>query len=381
MGVFIYRSAAGAPGANNWTGLKVKWIHNGALTVGGDCINISGFAIEMVYVPQGGYYLGDGSTTNIAGQFRDGAINIPLRVTSANSVVTLGGTASGNLANNNALGMSSADDFNNTTTKTLPATYPNGFNSFYCMKYEVMCKQFADFLNNLTPTQAAAHVGTAPDIGNWLTGSWPNYAAKSTHTYRVSNFLSWSDLAAFLAWSGLRPMTELEFEKASRGTSTPLTDEYAWGNTNIFDATAYAGSGTSETLTPTNANCSFANTGDNQIRAGVFAAMAATPGPATRQQSGATYWGIMEMSGSEWERVITIGHPNGRAFTGATGKGDLNAAGDAVIANWPNNLTTGIVFRGGSWSNGSTAVRTSDRKEGGSVNVNRVNDFGGRGVR
>jgi hypothetical protein len=89
----------------------------------------------------------------------------------------------------------------------------------------------------------------------------------------------------------------------------------------------------------------------------------------------------MEMSGSEWERVITIGHPNGRAFTGATGKGDLNAAGDAVIANWPNNLTTGIVFRGGSWSNGSTAVRTSDRKEGGSVNVNRVNDFGGRGVR
>jgi hypothetical protein len=382
VGVFIYRSAAGTPGSNNWTGLKVKWIHKGALTVGGDCINISGFGIEMVYVPQGAFYLGDGSTNSVNGQFRDGAVNAPIKVTSANSIVTLGGTAAGNLANNNGIGLNTAEDFNNTTTKTLPATYPNGFNSFYCMKYELMCKQYADFLNNLTLAQALANVGGAgTDMGTWLSGSWPNYTPKSSHTYRVANWLTWNNLAAFLAWSGLRPMTELEFEKACRGSATPMANEYAWGNYNIFDASGYTGSGATETLIPTNANCSYNNNGENQIRPGVFAAMAATPGPATRQQSGATYWGIMEMSGSQWERTIAIGHPNGRAFTGALGKGDLTAAGDPVVANWPNSAATGINFRGGTWFNSSNMARLSDRAAAADFVSIRQADYGGRGVR
>jgi formylglycine-generating enzyme required for sulfatase activity len=381
VGVFIYRSASGTPGTNTWTGLKVKWIHGGTLTVGGDCINISGFAIEMVYVSQGAFSLGDGSTTGVTGQFRDGAANVPLRVTGVNSVVTLGGTTAGNLANNNASGMGTADDFNNTTTKTLPATFPNGFKSFYCMKYEVMSKQYAGFLNNLTSTQATAHSGAGGDIGTWLTGSWPNYTLIAAYTYRVANYLSWSDLTAFLAWAGLRPMTELEYEKAARGTALPFANEYAWGNTNIFDATGYVSSGISETLTPPNANCSYNNTGDIQIRPGVFAAMAATPGPATRQQSGATYWGIMEMSGSQWERTIGIGHPNGRAFTGTLGSGVLTAAGDAVVTDWPNNLAVGTGHRGGSWSNLPANSRISDRTFTANVISNRPQDFGGRGVR
>jgi hypothetical protein len=278
--------------------------------------------------------------------------------------------------------MNPADDFNNTTTKTLPAVFPNGFSSFYCMKYEAMCKQYADFLNNLTLPQANAHSGAATDIGNWLTGNWPNYSPKTANTYRVANYLSWADLAAFLAWSGLRPMTELEFEKAGRGTATPITDEYVWGNTNLFNATGYSGSGATETLTPTNANCAFGNGAVNTTRPGVFAAMAATPGPATRQQSGATYWGIMEMSGSEWEMGISVGHPNGRTFTGALGAGVLSATGDAIVANWPNTAAQGICYRGGTWfNNTSSNLRVSDRINADMVNATRNSDFGGRGVR
>ena len=34
--------------------------------------------------------------------------------------------------------------------------------------------------------------------------------------------ISWSDMSAYLDWSGLRPMTELEYEKACRGRSCLL---------------------------------------------------------------------------------------------------------------------------------------------------------------
>ena len=43
------------------------------------------------------------------------------------------------------------------------------------------------------------------------------------------NFLSWMDLAAYLDWAALRPMTELEFEKICRGPNPPIAGEYVWG--------------------------------------------------------------------------------------------------------------------------------------------------------
>jgi hypothetical protein len=42
-------------------------------------------------------------------------------------------------------------------------------------------------------------------------------------------------MAAFADWSGLRPMSELEYEKACRGYNTPaVPNEYAWGNAKLF---------------------------------------------------------------------------------------------------------------------------------------------------
>ena len=47
------------------------------------------------------------------------------------------------------------------------------------------------------------------------------------------NNLSWADLAAYLDWAALRPMTELEFEKVCRGTMPRVAGEYPWGDTTI----------------------------------------------------------------------------------------------------------------------------------------------------
>ena len=52
------------------------------------------------------------------------------------------------------------------------------------------------------------------------------------------NFLNWADGAAYADWAGLRPMTELEYVKASRGTRSPVVNEYAWSTTNLH-ASAY----------------------------------------------------------------------------------------------------------------------------------------------
>jgi hypothetical protein len=45
------------------------------------------------------------------------------------------------------------------------------------------------------------------------------------------SYVSISDMLAYLDWSGLRPMTELEFEKLCRGAYIPpIAGEYAWGS-------------------------------------------------------------------------------------------------------------------------------------------------------
>src|SRR5690606_15837112 len=64
------------------------------------------------------------------------------------------------------------------------------------------------------------------------------------------NYLNWADFLSYLDWAALRPMTELEFEKASRGPLAAVTDEYAWGGTGIITTTSstITGGGTENEL-------------------------------------------------------------------------------------------------------------------------------------
>jgi formylglycine-generating enzyme required for sulfatase activity len=156
---------------------------------------------------------------------------------------------------------------------------------------------------------------------------------------------------------------------------TPVADEYAWGNTTIIATTTIENDGTG-TDTATGGNCNYdACSPDGPYRAGIFAVNG-----ATRAAAGASYWGIMELSGNVWELTVTVGNTTGRLFDGLHGNGALTAAGEADVSTWPAPSTaTGAGFRGGDWANPSVHARASGRNNAASVHAARY--YGGRGVR
>jgi formylglycine-generating enzyme required for sulfatase activity len=410
-GIFIHRSANGN-GNVSLTGTQLRWNYGTDGVNDGDLVEVKVFAIEMVYIPQGSFNVGDGSTDTV-GQFSQGNTAAPFLI-SSEAALTLGGAPLTNLGNRNAIGMgfNNADDFTFTTTQTLPAVFPKGYNDFYCMKYEISQGQYTEFLNTLTRTQqqtrVASNISTdlitnifvmsnaatvqfrnvivCPASGN---GTTAPIVFSCTRPDRACNYLNGSDGCAYMDWAGLRPMTELEFEKVCRGPLTSIADEYAWGTTNITAATTISGTenGT-ETITNSNANCNYNNIffsgGDGSshgpLRCGIFAKNA-----TTREQSGASYYGVMEMSGSLLERPVRVGNSAGRLFDGQHGNGILNALGNADVSNWPPGLVSGNNIgsyqRGGYFGSSSVTlvrVRVSDRGETGS---SRQPPSGFRGVR
>jgi hypothetical protein len=100
---------------------------------------------------------------------------------------------------------------------------------------------------------------------------------------------------------------------------------------------------------------SFVQGSRGPLRAGIFATAT-----SSRAASGASYWGIMEMSGNLAEGVVGVGTSSGRTFTGLHGDGTLSAAGEANVANWPRG--SGLFLRGGwydsDWSYPMIADRT-----------------------
>ena len=217
----------------------------------------------------------------------------------------------------------------------IPEAFPKGTESFYIMKFELMQGQYARFLNALP---RAARAARAPlelqgeEAGTWSIGeSVGRFAASAPD--RPCNFVTWDDTCAFADWMGLRPMTELEFEKASRGPKRPVAGDFPWGTNSSEGVERIVLPGRDLAVQLQNA--------------------AQLLDDSSRVALGASYYRVMDLSGSLWERVITLGHPAGRAFQGSLGDGRLDPAGTATNPDWPRldedgRNAFGIGFRGGA---------------------------------
>jgi formylglycine-generating enzyme required for sulfatase activity len=404
-GVFIHRSADMAQATVTYTGVQLRWKYGTDGLADNDLVEVRVYGIEMVYVPQGSFYVGSGGTE--AGAFYTYPTTTNAYQITSEAAITVG-TTSGNLYYPNT-------GVPGDRSGPIPAAFPKGYNAFYCMKYEISQEQYVAFLNTLTRDQQDTRTATSLPTGT--TSVTNRYVMSNTSTIAnrngircdatihssnpitfycdldgdgtgdesndgqdiACNWTNVADLSAYLDWAALRPITELEFEKACRGTLSPVANEYAWGNTSITQATGISNSGL-ENEVPSNgaANASYGNHASVQgpMRGGSFG-----QGVNTRVATGSSYYGIMELSGSNWERPITIGNNTGRNFTGLHGNGVIDAAGDANTSNWPTSNAIGVGFRGGYWEHVSAVTRISDRNNAADVYSIRTNHYGHRGVR
>jgi formylglycine-generating enzyme required for sulfatase activity len=376
-GAFIYRSGDGS-GAFAITGAQLRWDYGVNGVDDNAAVDIRVFAIEMVYVPQGPFALGSGSTEE-EGAFYLYPTTTNTYAVSSEAEITVGPGA-GNLYYSNFFG-NSGDQ-----AGPVPAAFPKGYNPFYCMKYEISQQQYVVFLNNLTQTQATARKYTGSDFRYGITGSTIGSYA-TTNPYVACNYLSWADGAAYSDWAGLRPLTELEYEKACRGTLTAVINEYAWGTAWIaglaytLDNAGASNEGIATNYSSSIGNASYTTTGgsiNGPLRVGIFAAHSSNTGRIT---AGASYYGIMELSGNLWERAVTIGNATGRGFTGLHGNGALGPSGDADVSNWPGTNAVGGGLRGGSWLRNARGLCVSARYAAVLANTGLGGDGGFRATR
>lgn len=351
-GVWMYRDADGQ-GTVNWSGANLRWNYGADNVLDSDSVEMRVFAVEMVYVPQGNFYLGSGGTE--VNRFRKGTVDSFFEVTSENAITV--GTGATHLTSSVASTM---------VNGSLPATYPKGFKAFWMMKYEASQQQYVDFLNTIDLAG-----NTARNPGGF-TGTHPNLV--SSNPERAMGGIGTDDVLSYLDWAAMRPMTEFEYEKACRGKNIlPVPNEYAWGNTTILQAGTSTLQGTTDETWATG-NCNyFFNSITVPIRCGALATAT-----SNRQQSGATYYGIMEMCGNVEERVISA-NTVGRTYIGAHGDGNLSNTYDHNVSTWDANA---LAFRGaGAYSNSlPNALRVSDRT-GFAASASRNGFYGLRAVR
>ncbi|MCX6165082.1 MAG: hypothetical protein NTU73_09555 [Ignavibacteriae bacterium] len=378
MGVFIYRDADGT-GTFSKTGVQLRWNYGANGLNDNDIVDIRVYTIEHVYVPQGSFYIGSGGTETSA-FYKYPTTTNAYQIINEDAITV--GTAIDNL-------YYASSTYGGDRLGPIPFSFPKGYNAFYCMKYEISQQGYVDFLNSLSTAQANNrfyNIGSSFRYGITRT----NGVFSTTNPFLACNNLNWADIAAYFDWSGLRPITELEFEKVCRGTVQPVPNEYAWGTTEVSSSPySLINSGANNENIATNYSATFGNAAYNlttpyngsingPVRVGIFAGNSGNTGRVT---SGATYFGAMEMSGNLLEHFVTVGNPPGRGFTGKHGNGLLDNSGYANVTDWQGSSSYGAGFRGGYWYYYAWYLRVSERSGAAGTDANRYDSDGGRGGR
>lgn len=363
-GVFLFRRTPGN-GNLNIPRVSLEWdFKQGDLNLYYDVtvedirqgkIEVSVQAVEMVYVPNGPYYLGDRISPY---SFVSEECNSAFYVNTDDEVKVhiMGATADRGVLNR----------------WVVPDLYPTGYTGFYTMKYEVSQEQYVNFLNRITYTDQKKRIGN--DLDNLAPGQFafgkkdvPNYRNGiilqerfRTHDTAVifgfdlngndpinsdadgksvaCNYLTPDDVRAYCDWAGLRPHSEMEYEKGCRQRNPAIganDRSFAWGTPNFASLQAWNIS----TVKNDNAEdeevliANAANTGRmngpkvhnlGPVRCGAFATET-----SDIYKAGASKWGIMEMTGNLAE--IYYNARQGKNFNGEVfGDGNIWSS----VASW-----------------------------------------------
>jgi len=314
----------------------VKWNYNADGVTASSNIRVRVIAIEMVYIPEGAFVY------NLAG---------------------IGGSTFSNYGAGAQATVSSATDIPTGAA----AGWPNGYSAFYIAKYEVSQGQYADYLNMLSATDATARYigsyGTNRQSVSYASGNayGLRYAADSAS--RSQNYLSWDDCRAYTSWCGLRPLTEMELEKAARGGGTSNTNVYPWGATAPSTSTY-----TFDSVTISMHYACYNNTSGGPTDVGHYLSGDTA---RTDAETGASVYGVTDLAGNNWEHLINCAHLS----VPSDGNGTLTWPTD-----WPD-AASGKGVRGGSWNIVSSYLRVSDRISAGDTHTHRNYNFGFRSAR
>ena len=297
--------------------------------------NTEAYGIEMVYIPEGGFTLGDPDTTalNYYAFYRsgeDGSYDGLYEIESENQTVPVG-TDEGDLYYR-----SNSAQYRGDQQGPIPASFPKGVDPFYIMKYEVSQGEYAAFLNTVTDHTASIRypggVGDYREQGGTIRITDEGEFVADRPDQRMI-YWHWDDMMAYADWAALRPYTELEFTKAARGPLDPVPGEYAW-NTGSLDQMARRIDSRDQVM-KMNRDLSLSDLSDE-----------------TREIFGASYYWVFDLNGSVWEKVITVGDPVGRAFVGNHGDGNVSYYGFADVDGWPSGYRDsegGYGYRGGGF--------------------------------
>lgn len=366
VGVFVYRNADGN-GDINFSQIQLRWNYGVDNVNDNSIVDVQVFAIEMVYIPQGTYPLGSTSSGSEVDHFYTNTGIFGFRSTysvSSEAAITVS-SAVGDLYYEVVASENQGDQMG-----PIPADFPKGYDAFWCMKYEITEDQWICFFNSLTDTQKANHDVTDSDHKNSdavisrNTVAYTSGNATTSAPARAINYLSYEDNAAYYDWTGLRFLTEMEFEKASKGPNH-IIDMFASAGTVAFDQLYTLVNDGMENANITNPGenitnmCYITTDPGGPMRVGIFASSAVNP---TRLETGGSYFGVMELSGNLYERCIGVGTPINRDYTGAHGNGELTTAGQHNVTDWPAVGSQGAVaYRGASWANGASLCAVADR--------------------
>jgi formylglycine-generating enzyme required for sulfatase activity len=414
-GAMVYRQNQSS-GTFSASAMELRWNYGQNNVQNTDLPQVRVFAIEMVQIPEGPFAIGDGDGNSES----YGALGVadnrfyvvtrelspPLRTdvifNNGNNILRIKGD--GGVDNN---GDAVIDNPN----------YPVGYNSFLIMKYKVTMEQYADFLSTLLPLQAAPRYYNG--LGQYKYNIQTSGGLFYTNTPdRVCNFLDFTDHLAYSDWACLRPITETEYEKACRGPIAPVVNEYSWGNTtyspsystsnttnapkgnsvqlyisgpengqeyavndfaNVYWATRWINQPSTSSTYQHRGNNVYDSNGNLILDLSSSGNYTATFGPhraglfvdslgtITREKSGVTYFGVVEMGVNGTEPLYNVTSTSGRQFSGNHGNGSLDSNGNSNVSGWP---TSGWGWKGYQGIN----TTTSNFPSTGVIERSRVSD-------